>query len=116
MSDLLYTSHRVEAAAQLAGAESETIYKYPAWNPNLNSPLLKRCKETYTKTFKKEPVIEAIHAGLECGVIGSIYEGMDMISFGPNLKDIHSPDEMLEISSVGLVWEFMVELLKSFKN
>jgi len=115
MSDLNYASQRIEAAAQLAGAESEVISKYPSWMPNMNSPLLKRCKEVYTNTFGKDPVIEAIHAGLECGVIGSIYEGMDMISFGPDIQDCHSPDEKLKISSLELVWEFMAALFKSFK-
>lgn len=115
MSDLFYTSHRMEAAAQLAGAETEVIEKYPAWMPDMNSPLLKKCKEVYSATFGKEPVIEAIHAGLECGVVGSIYEGMDMISFGPNIQDCHSPDEKMQISSLDLVWEFMAALFKSFK-
>ncbi|MDA3809790.1 MAG: aminoacyl-histidine dipeptidase [Spirochaetaceae bacterium] len=115
MSDLNYTSNKLEAAAQLAGAESEVIIKYPAWMPNMDSPLLKKCKEVYSVTFGKEPVIEAIHAGLECGVVGSIYDGMDMISFGPNISDCHSPDEKMQISSVGLVWEFLIALFKSFK-
>ncbi|MBI9099454.1 MAG: M20/M25/M40 family metallo-hydrolase, partial [Spirochaetaceae bacterium] len=101
--------------AQLAGAETEVIEKYPAWTPNMKSPLLKKCREVYRATFGKEPVIEAIHAGLECGVVGSIYDGMDMISFGPNIQDCHSPDEKMQISSVGLVWEFMTALCKSFK-
>jgi dipeptidase D len=115
MSDLNYASHRIEASAQLAGADTEVIQKYPAWMPNMDSPLLKKCKDVYTDTFGKEPVIEAIHAGLECGVVGSIYEGMDMISFGPNIQDCHSPDEKMQISSLGLVWEFMAALFKSFK-
>jgi len=115
MSDLNYASHRIEAAAQLAGANSEVIQKYPAWMPDMDSPLLKKCKDVYSATFGKEPVIEAIHAGLECGVVGSIYEGMDMISFGPNIQDCHSPDEKMQISSLGLVWEFMAALFKSFK-
>lgn len=116
MSDLSYASHRIEAAAQLAGADSEVAQKYPAWMPNMDSPLLKKCKEVYSSTFGKEPVIEAIHAGLECGVVGSIYEGMDMISFGPNIYDCHSPDEKMQISSVGLVWEFLIALFKSYKD
>ena len=115
MSDLNYASNRLEAAAQLAGAESEVIFKYPSWMPNMDSPLLQKCKEVFSQTFGKEPVIEAIHAGLECGVVGSIYEGMDMISVGPNIYDCHSPDEKMQISSVGLVWEFLTALFKSFK-
>ncbi len=115
MSDLTFTSNRIEAIAQLAGAESETIKKYPSWMPNMDSPLLKKCREVYAATFGREPEVEAIHAGLECGVIGSKYDGMDMISFGPNIKDPHSPDEKMEIPSVELVWKFLIELFKSFK-
>jgi dipeptidase D len=116
MSDLNYASNRIEAAAQLSGAETEVIPKYPSWMPNMDSELLKRCKRVYTETFGKEPVIEAIHAGLECGVIGSIYEGMDMISFGPDIEGCHSPDEKMKLSSVELVWQYLGELFKSFKS
>ncbi len=116
MSDLNFASQRIEASAQLAGGESEVIQKYPAWMPNMDSPLLKKCKDVYSNSFGREPVIEAIHAGLECGVVGSIFEGMDMISFGPNIFDCHSPDERMQISSVGSVWDFMIALFKSFKN
>jgi len=116
MSDLIYTSRKIEAMARLAGAKVEIVEKYPAWMPNMDSPLLQKCREVYIKTFEKEPVIEAIHAGLECGVIGSIYEGMDMISFGPDIHDCHSPDERLRIPSLELVWGFMVELFKSFRS
>lgn len=115
MSDLNFASQRIEAASQLAGADSEVIPKYPSWMPNMESLLLKKCREVYSLTFGKEPVVEAIHAGLECGVVGSIYEGMDMISFGPNIYGCHSPDEKMQISSLELVWEFMVALFKSFK-
>jgi dipeptidase D len=116
MTDLMFTSRKIEAIAKLAGAKVEIEEKYPAWMPNMDSPLLKKCREVYIKTFDKEPVIEAIHAGLECGVIGSIYEGMDMISFGPDIQDCHSPDEKLRIPSLELVWLFMVELFKSFRS
>ncbi|MBB6479664.1 aminoacyl-histidine dipeptidase [Spirochaeta isovalerica] len=116
MSDLMYTSRKIEAIAGLAGARVEIEEKYPAWMPDMDSPLLQKCREVYIKTFGKEPVIEAIHAGLECGVIGSIYEGMDMISFGPDIQDCHSPDEKLRIPSLELVWLFLTELFKSYRS
>ncbi|MBN2659328.1 MAG: aminoacyl-histidine dipeptidase [Spirochaetales bacterium] len=116
MTDLMYMSRKIEAIAKLAGAEVEIEEKYPAWMPDMDSPLLQKCREVYIRTFQKEPVIEAIHAGLECGVIGSIYEGMDMISFGPDIQDCHSPDEKLRIPSLESVWIFLTELFKSYRS
>lgn len=113
MSRLSAVTGQIEAAAALAGARAETGGGYPAWQPDMNSSLLKRCKEVYQRLFGKEPMVEAIHAGLECGIIGSKYEGMDAISVGPTLENPHSPDERLYIPSVGKVWDFLVELLRS---
>jgi aminoacyl-histidine dipeptidase len=89
---------------------------YPAWQPDMSSPLLQRCRDVYFSVFGKHARIEAIHAGLECAVIGSKYEEMDMISFGPTIKNPHSPDERLYIPSVRKVWDLMVALLTSFKD
>ncbi|HUT70075.1 MAG TPA: aminoacyl-histidine dipeptidase [Desulfatiglandales bacterium] len=114
MSRLSAITAQIEAAAALAGARAETGGGYPAWQPDMNSPLLKRCKEVYQRLFGKEPVVEVIHAGLECGIISSKYEGMDAISVGPTLENPHSPDERLYIPSVAKVWDFLVELLKSY--
>jgi dipeptidase D len=115
MSRLHALTLRIEAIARLAGAEAVSGNGYPAWQPNLQSPLLARCKDVYRKLFGKEPHVEAIHAGLECGIIGDKKEGMDMISFGPTLKNPHSPDEKIHVESIGKIWDFMVELLKSLK-
>ena len=115
MSRLHALTWRIEAIARLAGADAVSGNGYPAWQPNLQSPLLARCKDVYRKLFGKEPHVEAIHAGLECGIIGDKKEGMDMISFGPTLKNPHSPDEKIHVESIGKVWDFMVELLKSLK-
>jgi dipeptidase D len=115
MSRLHALTWRIEALSRLAGADAVSGNGYPAWQPNLQSPLLARCKEVYRKLFGKEPHVEAIHAGLECGIIGDKKEGMDMISFGPTLKNPHSPDEKIHVESIGKVWDFMVELLKSLK-
>lgn len=106
---------RVMSVARLAGAEGETSGGYPSWQPNMDSELLARCLAVYEKRFGKKPVVEAIHAGLECGIIGAKYEGMDMISFGPTIKSPHSPDEKIEIKSIGEVWDFMVALFESYK-
>ncbi len=115
MSRLNALTWRIEAIARLAGAEAVSGDGYPSWQPNLQSPLLARCKEVYRRLFGREPHVEAIHAGLECGIIGDKKEGMDMISFGPTLKNPHSPDEKIHVESIGKVWDFMVELLKSLK-
>lgn len=115
MSRLHALTWRIEAIARLAGAQAVSGGGYPSWQPNLQSPLLARCKEVYRKLFGKEPHVEAIHAGLECGIIGDKKAGMDMISFGPTLKNPHSPDEKIHVESIGKIWDFLLELLKSLK-
>ena len=104
------------SVAKLAGAEGSRSGGYPAWKPNMDSELLARCLRVYKARFGKEPIVEAIHAGLECGIIGSKYDGMDMISFGPTIKNPHSPDEMIEVETIGQVWDFMVALFESYKE
>ncbi|MGR0480969.1 MAG: beta-Ala-His dipeptidase [Candidatus Electronema sp. V4] len=89
---------------------------YPGWDPNPNSPLLQQCKNTYKYFFGEDPQVTTIHAGLECGLIGTKYEGMDMLSIGATIKDPHSTGERLLISSVGKVWELLVALLASYKS
>jgi dipeptidase D len=106
----------VRATASLLGAEIRTENEYSPWQPNMDSPLLQRCKDIYQRLFNQDPQIEAIHAGLECAVIGSKYEGMDMVSFGPTLENPHSPNERLFIPSIERVWRFLIALLKSFKE
>jgi dipeptidase D len=115
MSRLHALTLRIEAIARLAGAQAVSGGGYPSWQPNLQSPLLARCKDVYRKLFGREPHVEAIHAGLECGIIGDKKAGMDMISFGPTLKNPHSPDEKIHVESIGKIWDFMAELLKSLK-
>ena len=86
---------------------------YPGWSPNGNSPILKVLTRVYTELFSVEPKVVACHAGLECGIIGSHYPEMDMISFGPTIKGAHSPDERASITSVKRFWSFLVEILKN---
>ena len=115
-SRLTANCRRVDSIAELAGADIAWDNGYPPWPPDLSSPLLARCQRVYQDLFKTEPVVEIIHAGLECAVIGSIYPGMDMISFGPTMENPHSPDERLYLPSVKNIWHFLVALLASFKE
>ena len=104
---------KIKAAFMLGDAIIESNDGYPAWEPRLVSPLVDLSKEVWKNMYGTEPAIETIHAGLECGIIGDKYEGMDMISIGPNLHDVHSPAERLSISSTKKVWDFLCELLKN---
>lgn len=96
----------------LAGAEVETGDGYPGWSPNPKSELVQITVEAYRKLFGKEPVVRAIHAGLECGLFSEKYPDLDMISFGPTLRGVHSPDERLLIPTVQMVWDHLVEILR----
>ncbi|HET8689677.1 MAG TPA: beta-Ala-His dipeptidase, partial [Methanosarcina sp.] len=111
---LVEISGKVEAISKLAGAWIEHESGYPAWEPDLKSKLLLKCKQVYSGTFGKEPEIKVIHAGLECGIIGSVHEGMEMISFGPTIKDPHSPSERIFIPSIEKIWIFLENLLKTY--
>ncbi|MCB2183488.1 MAG: aminoacyl-histidine dipeptidase [Desulfobulbaceae bacterium] len=105
---------RIESLARLAGAEVSSGNGYPGWQPDMDSDLLARAREVYGKLFGKEPLIEVIHAGLECGIIGAANEGMDMISIGPTIKNPHSPEEKLHLPSLGKVTQFARELIRSY--
>ncbi len=99
------------AVFELAGAKVELSGSYDGWNPNMASPILKAMTESYKALYGKTPAVTAIHAGLECGIIGSKYPKLDMISFGPTICYPHSPDEKVEIASVGKFYEFLVHTL-----
>jgi dipeptidase D len=107
-------SATVAATAALAGAGSRYGSEYPPWTPNMQSALLRVCKRVYSQVFDQEAIVKSVHAGLECAIIGDKYVGMDMISFGPDLRDPHSPNEGLFIPSLEKIWQFMVALLESF--
>ena len=106
-------ANQVASTFLLAGAEVKHGDGYPGWAPNPNSKILKIAQETYRKLFNQEAQIMAIHAGLECGLFLEKYPYLDMISFGPTLRDVHSPNERIEIKTVGLWWQHLIELLKS---
>ncbi|KAA3659667.1 MAG: aminoacyl-histidine dipeptidase [Calditrichaeota bacterium] len=104
---------RIHAVAGLVGGKLEESDAYPGWEPNIDSRLLKVMKELYTKETGKEPEVGAIHAGLECGIIGAKYDGMDMISFGPQIDFPHSPDERVKIDTVDVFYKMLLKSLKA---
>jgi dipeptidase D len=103
----------IKASFQLAGAEVSQGDKYPAWKMNANSKLTQIVVEAYKKLFNKEPKVIGIHAGLECGLFSERYPDLDMVSFGPTLRGVHSPDECLLIPTVDMVWRHLLEILKN---
>lgn len=103
----------VESVFRLAGAKIVHNDGYPGWTPNPKSPILDVTRKAYVKLFNKEPKVLAIHAGLECGLIGEQYPGIDMISYGPTIKGAHSPDERLQIDTVQKFWDLTLEVLKN---
>ncbi|MDR0728921.1 MAG: aminoacyl-histidine dipeptidase [Prevotellaceae bacterium] len=105
----------VESVFVEAGATVTHGDGYPGWTPNPNSPVLKVAVEAYRRLFDEEAKVKAIHAGLECGLFLEKYPNLDMVSFGPTLRGVHSPDERLHIGSVQKFWDFMLEILRSIR-
>jgi len=103
----------VASAFNLAGADVLINEGYPGWKPNPDSELLKITVEKYKELFGKEPKVRAIHAGLECGLFSEKYPGLDMVSFGPTLRGVHSPEEKLLIPTVEMVWRHLVAIIQS---
>ena len=106
-------AERLVCLAELAGGSCKLSGAYPGWKPNMKSPLLKTMKQTYKKLYKKEPAVVAIHAGLECGLLGGKYPDMDMISFGPTLQSPHSPDERANIPSSKKFYDYLIAVLEA---
>ncbi len=107
-----YAMQMVESVFTLAGADVTHSDGYPGWAPNPDSELLKLTVESYRSLFGVEPLVKAIHAGLECGLFLEKYPELDMISFGPTLRGVHSPDERLEIATVDKFWRLLCDTLK----
>jgi dipeptidase D len=103
----------IESVFTLAGAKTDFDGAYPGWKPNMDSPILKTMQEVYETKYGKIPEIKAIHAGLECGLLGGVYPNWDMISFGPTIRFPHSPDEKVNIETVAKFYDFLVETLKN---
>jgi dipeptidase D len=112
-SALEATRNLLKAHVQLSEGKIKQPEGYPGWAPNLQSSLLKTLKDVYVQVFAKETRIVAVHAGLECGIIGEKFPGMDMISFGPTIEHPHSPEERVQIASVESYWQFLTAALQS---
>ncbi len=110
--ELHAAARQVAAVAQLAGARVESGGEYPGWAPNVHSPTLGVCKQVYERLFGAPPRVTAIHAGLECGLIGERIPGMDMVSFGPHIEGAHSPDERVYVRSVQKSWRYLTAVLE----
>jgi dipeptidase D len=106
-------ANTVAAVFELAGAKVNIGEGYPGWKMNPKSEILKIAVEQYKKLFGKEPKVRGIHAGLECGLFSEKYPGMDMISMGPTLRGVHSPDEKLLIPTVQMVWDHLLAIMKN---
>ncbi|WP_299122281.1 aminoacyl-histidine dipeptidase [uncultured Tenacibaculum sp.] len=106
-------ANSLRAAFELAGFNVEFSGSYPGWLPNVNSEILQTVTKLYEDLHGEKPNVAACHAGLECGILGQNYPNMDMVSFGPNIKGAHSPDERAQISSTQKYWKFLLEILKN---
>ena len=113
MSNLDNMCNTVSAAFMLAGAEVHTGDGYPAWKMRSDSDLQKIVVASYEKLFGKAPIVRGIHAGLECGLFSERYPNLDMVSFGPTLRFVHTPDERLYIPTVQMVWDHLLDILKN---
>ncbi|MBR1594217.1 MAG: aminoacyl-histidine dipeptidase [Alloprevotella sp.] len=114
MSNRLNMSATVRAAFQLGGAlKAETGEGYPGWATNPDSQLVRKAVESYKRLFGREPLVKGIHAGLECGLFSVKYPHLDMVSLGPTLRGVHSPDERLLIPTVQMVWDHLLDLLRN---
>ncbi len=110
---LLATRNKLAAIAQLAGASIEQPEGYPGWMPNLESPILKISLETFKQVTGKEATFKAIHAGLECGIIGEKFPGMDMISIGPTIQHPHSPEERVNVKTVQIFYDHLIKIIQT---
>jgi len=109
--ELHATVRQIEAVGQLGGATVTSGNEYPGWQPNVDSPLLATCRRVYEELFGEAPNATAIHAGVECGIIGERIAGMDMVSFGPRIEGAHSPDERVYVASVQKSWKYLTAVL-----
>ena len=111
-SQRIFLAERVAAVMQLAGAKVRHSDGYPGWKPNMQSHVKDVCVESYKHLFGHEPVVRAIHAGLECGLFTEKFPDMDMIAFGPTLKGVHAPGERLDLASLDRFWAVLLDVLK----
>jgi dipeptidase D len=103
----------VRSVFELGGAEVQSNDGYPGWKPNPQSKILKIAMDSYKRLFGEDAKVKAIHAGLECGLFLAKYPSLDMISFGPTIREVHSPDEKIYIPSVEKFWKYLIEVLRN---
>lgn len=115
MSRMQELTTRISAIALLGGAQVFSGPAHAGWEPNMQSPLLQRSIKTYQSLFGSPPAVHMLHAGLECGTIGAIYPGMDMISLGTTIENPHSPNERMYIPSIERVWRYLVAFLQTYR-
>jgi dipeptidase D len=113
MSNLDNMCATIQAVFELAGAEAISSDGYPAWKMKADSKLQEIVVNSYVKLFGHKPVVRGIHAGLECGLFSERYPNLDMVSFGPTLRFVHTPDERLHIPTVQMVWDHLLDVLKN---
>jgi len=111
-SEIQEIGETVASVLALGGAEVEAGSGYPGWKPNLESEILRVARSTYSALYGKEAQVKAVHAGLECGIIGEKFPGMDMVSLGPTLEAVHSPEEKIYIDTVERFWDYLLEILQ----
>ena len=99
----------------LAGMAAVPAGAYPGWSPNPASPLLQRCQAVFSREFAATSSVQVIHAGLECGLIGAVYHGMDIVSFGPSIRGAHAPGEAVEVASVARCWQLLTAILADLR-
>jgi len=114
-SEINEIAQTVRTIFEMGGADVQQGDGYPGWKPNIDSPILKHAVATYASLYGKEPAVKAIHAGLECGIIGEKYPGIDMVSFGPTLEGVHSPDEKIFVDTVPKFWRFLTTILETVR-
>ncbi len=112
-SQRIFLSQRVASVLELAGAKVRQSDGYPGWKPNMNSHVKDVCVASYKRLFGHEPVVRAIHAGLECGLFTEKFPDMDMIAFGPTLRGVHAPGERLDLASLDRFWVVLLDVLKN---
>ncbi len=113
-SAILDASAMVHSVFQLIGADTRSGEGYPGWTPNPSSELLELTKQAYITLFNQTPIVRSIHAGLECGLFLEKFPGLDMISFGPTMRGVHSPDERINIETVDKFWKLLVKVLENY--
>lgn len=106
----------IQSAFELLGAQTDLKGSYPGWTPLPDAPIVKLMSQIYSDIFQSSPKVNACHAGLECGILGANYPGMQMISFGPNITGAHSPDESVQISSVQKFWKYLIKTLEQIPS